>query len=66
MTVASRVKQTLAGLKSAQATLRLYAAQSQSQEAQIVFTDALEVIGGIGNEIEERLRTMEFQEPQYK
>lgn len=66
MTVASQVKQTLAGLKSAQATLRIYAAQSQSQEAKAIFAEALTAIGEIGTEIEERLRTLEFQEPQYQ
>lgn len=66
MTVASQVKQTLASLKSVQATLRTYAAQSQSKEARLVFTDALTATGEIGNEIEERLRILEFQEPQYK
>jgi hypothetical protein len=66
MTVASQVKQTLAGLKSAQATLRIYAAQSQSAESKDVFADALTATGEITNEIEERLRILEFQEPQYK
>jgi hypothetical protein len=66
MTVASQVKQTLAGLKSAQATLRIYAIQSQSKEAKSIFTEALTATGEISNEIEERLRTLEFQEPEYK
>lgn len=33
MTVASQVKQTLAGLKGVQGTLRIYSAQSQDDES---------------------------------
>lgn len=66
MTVASQVKQTLAGLKNAGATLRIYATQSQAEDAKAVFMEAAATIGEISREIEERLKTLEFQEPQYK
>lgn len=66
MTVASQVKQTQASLKSAEATLRIYATQSQAEDAKAVFLEATDVIGEISKEIEERIKILEFQEPQYK
>ncbi|MGD8399448.1 MAG: DUF1657 domain-containing protein [Bacillota bacterium] len=66
MTVASQVKQTLATLKNAQATLRIYAIQSQKPEAQSVFNEADQITGEIIAAVEERLKTLEFEEPQYR
>lgn len=66
MTVASQVKQTLAGLKSAHATLKLYSSQSQDPEAQSVFRDAAAATGAIIQGMEERLKVIELEEPQYK
>ncbi|TCL67340.1 uncharacterized protein DUF1657 [Hydrogenispora ethanolica] len=66
MTVASQVKQTLASLKNAQATLQLYAIQSQDPGAQSVFDEASRITGEIRLEVAERLKTLEFEEPQYK
>lgn len=66
MTVASQVKQTLAGLKGVQGTLRLYSAQTRDDETRTVFNEALTVTNGIINDLEKRLQTLELQEPQYK
>lgn len=66
MTVASQVKQTLAGLKGVQGTLRIYSAQTRDEETRSVFSEALETTGGIINDLERRLQVLEFQEPQYK
>ena len=66
MTVASQVKQTLANLRSAQATLRIYATQSQPAEARQVFAEAVGRVGEILGELEERSKLLEFEEPQYK
>lgn len=66
MTVAAQVKQTVASLKSAQATLRIYGIQSQSSEAKSIFAEALAITEEIGAEIEERLQVLEFEEPEYK
>lgn len=66
MTVGSQVKQTLASLKNAQATLRVYAIQSQSAESKLVFNEAIETTSEIIQEIEIRLKMLEFEEPQYK
>ncbi|MCX7922595.1 MAG: DUF1657 domain-containing protein [Clostridia bacterium] len=66
MTVASQVKQTLAGLKGVQGTLRIYSTQTQDDETKIVFNEALEVTREIINDLEKRVQVLEFQEPQYK
>jgi hypothetical protein len=66
MTVASQVKQSLAGLKGVQGTLRIYTTQTQDEETKTVFNEALEVTSGIVNDLEKREQVLEFQEPQYK
>jgi hypothetical protein len=66
MTVGSQVKQTLASLKSAQATLKVYSIQSQNEKAKSVFNNAVLTTGEIINGIEERIKVLEFEEPQYK
>jgi hypothetical protein len=66
MTVASQVKQTLAGLQNSHALLKIYAVQSQNPEARLVFNEAYRESGEIIRQIEERLKTLEFEEPQYR
>lgn len=66
MTVASQLKQSLATLKSAHATLRVYAEQSRDQEAKPVFDEAARATGEIIDDLEDRLKILEFEEPQYK
>lgn len=66
MTVGSQVKQTLASLKGTQATLRIYAEQAQHEQNRAVFHEAVEAVDEILGELEGRLRTLEFYEPQYK
>ena len=66
MTVASQVKQTLATLKGIQGTLRIYTTQTQDQETNTAYNEALNVTNAVINDIENRLQTLEFQEPQYK
>lgn len=66
MTVSSEVKQTLASLKSAQGTLRIYSTQLQDDEVRSVFTQAHEITEGMVNDLEKRVQTLEFEEPQYK
>jgi hypothetical protein len=66
MTVASQIQKTLATLKGNQGTLRLYAMQTQDQETKLVYNEALEATGIIINDLEKRIQTLEYQEPQYK
>lgn len=66
MTVSSQVKQTLAALKGAQGILRLYSAQSQEEKAISAYQDALFVTSDVIKNLEERLKAIEFEEPQYR
>lgn len=66
MTVASQVKQTLSGLKSATATLRLYREQSADNAARTAYQEAVRVTGAVVKDLEDRLKVLEFEEPQYK
>lgn len=66
MTVASQVKQTLASLQGASGTLRVYSTQSRDEETRTMFREALEQTHTIIEDLEKRLQTLEFEEPQYK
>lgn len=66
MTVASQVKQTIASLKGARGTLRVYSTQTRDDETRAVFSGALEETNTIIEDLEKRLQTLEFEEPQYK
>ncbi len=66
MTVASQVKQTLAGLKSAQSSLESYALQTQNQQAKDLFTQAAQQTQTIIDSLQPRIQQIESEEPQYK
>jgi len=66
MTVGSKVKQTLANLKGIESTLRIYSAQSSNKEESEVYKEALTTLESVTCDIETRLKTLEFEEPQYK
>ncbi|MDD4599467.1 hypothetical protein SDC9_03905 [bioreactor metagenome] len=66
MTVASQVKQTLATLKGNQGTLRLYALQTRDEETKLIYNETLKATSVMINDLERRLQTLEYQEPQYK
>jgi len=66
MTIGSKVKQTLAELKGVHGTLQMYSAITRDGESKAVYEKAKEEIGEIIGDLEERVRTLEFQEPQYK
>ncbi len=66
MTVGSKVKQTLSSLKSAKSTIEIYATQSQNEEAAHAFREATGMVKGVINDLEKRIQTLEFEEPQYK
>ncbi|AFM39526.1 Protein of unknown function (DUF1657) [Desulfosporosinus acidiphilus SJ4] len=66
MTVASQVKQTLASLKGVQGTLRTYTIQAKDKHAQSVYNNSLEITDVIIKDLEDRLKILEFEEPQYK
>lgn len=66
MTVVSNVKKTLASLKGARGTLRFYAYQSQEDIAKSVYLDALMEVESVIEDLDMRVKELEFEEIQYK
>ncbi len=66
MTVSSKVKQTLATLKGSEAALRIYSLQERDEEAKAIYTEAFEELNKVKIDLEGRVGSIEFQEPQYK
>ena len=66
MTVASQVKQTMAGLKSAQASFEQFALQTENKQAKQLYQDAAQQTMAILQNVEPRIMQTEQQEPQYK
>lgn len=66
MTIDSQIKQTLATLKGAQGTLRTYYTQEQDEDAKATFVNAIFNTERIIKDLEERLKKLELEEPQYK
>ncbi|HJV45488.1 MAG TPA: DUF1657 domain-containing protein [Bacillota bacterium] len=66
MTVSSQVKQVVAGLKGAQASLETFALQTQNQQAKQLYSQAAQQTQSILDTLEPRLQQMEKEEPQYK
>ncbi|MBE3101132.1 MAG: DUF1657 domain-containing protein [Firmicutes bacterium] len=66
MTIGSQVKQTLTSLKGAKATLTIYRNQEQNRDSQVLLTSAVEDLNKIINELEGRVKILEFEEPSYK
>ncbi|MBF7084579.1 DUF1657 domain-containing protein [Desulfallas sp. Bu1-1] len=66
MTVGTQVKQTLAALKSAQASLETFAMETQNQNAKQLYTNAAQQTKTIIDSLEPRITDIENEEPQYK
>ena len=66
MTVGSKVKQTLASLQGCENTLNIYLIEERDKEIKKIYEDAVLATGKIINSLERRLKTIEFEEPQYK
>jgi hypothetical protein len=66
MTVASQVKQTLAGLKSAQASFETFALQTENQAAKQLYQQAAQQTQTIVDLINSRVQEIQNEEPQYK
>jgi hypothetical protein len=66
MTVATQVKQTIAGLKSAQASFEQFALQTENQAAKQLYTTAAEQTQQLVQSVEPRMQEIEQEEPQYK
>jgi len=66
MTVSAQVKQTLAGLKGAQANFETFSLQTQNQQAKQLYTQAAQQTQSIIDQLEPRIQQLEQEEPQYK
>jgi hypothetical protein len=66
MTVGSKVKQTLAALSGSEATLRMYSLQERDKEAMAAYAEAFEEISKLKIDLEKRISSIEFEEPEYK
>ncbi|MFL0248149.1 DUF1657 domain-containing protein [Candidatus Clostridium stratigraminis] len=66
MTVGSKMKQTLATLNWIQGTLRIYADTSETAEEKNTFEKSIKVTQQIITDLQFRVKTLEFEEPQYK
>ncbi|MFD1361532.1 DUF1657 domain-containing protein [Lentibacillus salinarum] len=66
MTVSSQVKQTIAGLKSAQASFEQFALETQNKQAKQMYENAAQQTQTILQDVEPRVQQIEQEEPQYK
>ena len=66
MTVAGNVKQTLASLKGAQATIETFASLETNAESRAMLDRNARRIAGVVTGLEQRTRALELKEPQYK
>ncbi|MCL6610793.1 MAG: DUF1657 domain-containing protein [Peptococcaceae bacterium] len=66
MTVAAQVKQTLAGLKGAQAALEAFASIEENPEAKFVLSRNADRLKQVIGDLHRRVGVLEYEEPQYK
>jgi hypothetical protein len=65
MTVGSDVKQTIAGLKSAQASFETFALSTDNEQAKQLYQNAATQTQSIIDSVEPRLQQITQEEPQY-
>lgn len=66
MTVISDVKQTMAGLKSAQASFETFALATENEQAKQLYQNAAQQTQQLIDSISPRIKQIEEEEPQYK
>ncbi len=66
MTAISKVKETLSTISGSEATLKIYSLQERDKTAKAIYAEAAEEINKIKSDLDKRVSTMEFEEPQYK
>ncbi|MBM7649851.1 hypothetical protein JOC78_002835 [Bacillus ectoiniformans] len=66
MTVINDLKQTMSGLKSAQASLEGFGLATDNQQAKQLFQTAAEQTQAVIDSLQPRLQEVENEEPQYK
>jgi hypothetical protein len=65
LTVVTQVNQTLAGLKSAQASFETFALQTENKKAKQLYQNAAEQTQSIIDSLVPRLEEIQKEEPQY-
>jgi hypothetical protein len=65
MTVGTQVQQTLAGLKSAQASFETFALQTDNQQAKQMYQQAAQQTQQIIDQLNQRVQQIQQEEPQY-
>ncbi len=66
MTTGSQLKQVVASLKGAQATLKIYSEKTRHEESKAAFREAAENLSTIVVGLQDRVGHMEYEEPQFK
>ncbi|MDR5658942.1 DUF1657 domain-containing protein [Serpentinicella sp. ANB-PHB4] len=66
MTIGVNVKKTIANLKGSKSTMKIYAIQAQNDETKNTYEQAVKMTDEIIKDLEERLKKLEYEEPQYK
>jgi hypothetical protein len=66
MTVGTNIKQTMAGLKSAQASFETFALATDNKAAKQLYQDAAQQTQAIIDNVQPRLQQIQQEEPQYK
>lgn len=66
MTIQSKVKQTIASLEGAKATMELYGQITQDEKVRKTFLRNVQRLESVLERLKWRLGVMEFEEPQYK
>ena len=66
MTVVTKVRQTIAGLKSAQASLETFALDTDNEQAKQLFQQMATQTQSVIDGLEPRLTEIEQEEPQYR
>lgn len=66
MTIGSQLKQTMVNLKGAKGTLMIYSLQSQEEDERTAYKEALEKTDRVIKDLEDRIKLVEYEEPQYK
>jgi hypothetical protein len=66
MTVITNLKQTIAGLKSAQASLEGFALDTDNQQAKQLYQNTAQQTQLVIDQLSPRVQQVEQEEPQYK
>lgn len=66
MTVATQMKQVIAGVQSAAATMKTFALQTEDQQAKQEFQQLAKTFDNAVLSLQQRQQYIEQQEPQYK